>query len=252
MSNQIETITILDVNDVAKQLKTTVDDVAELIRSGILPTFSLSVSGEIRTSQQAVNEMVQNLLKRPIGEIKPETVLHNKDNSPSVQNISLELPSLEEIRSIQKIEVKHPKFINQYPHSEYNININGENITITIVIFPPEGNRYKGESWPYWGAEVYLGKIGHGMRPVNEWIRASDYETSKRIASVIRKGKQKRFAKVGESIDKEYAQLDIDEYRNALQREKNIPKSQCVVCTEDDHGPMVLHALIRCRLNGWL
>jgi hypothetical protein len=241
---------VLTLTDVADQLKGSVSDVSELVRTGALPVFHLG--NEVRTTQRAVNEMIENMISESMQKsVKTKkAILLNQGNL-------LQLPSLADIKKVNGLQVAPVKYksrtgqvieINDIAF-EYKFNLNGKDIFITIVIFSSEGHFYKGKFYPNWGAEVNLGKIGHGMRAVNEWLRTSDYGTSKKLASVIKKGTL--FAKEGDLIDSEYSQLIIDQYDHVITR-KSTKKSQCVVCEESDHAAMLLHALVRCRSNGWI
>jgi hypothetical protein len=284
MENQNKVLTL---KDVAEHLKGNMSDVLGFVDSGLLPVFSLG--NEVRTTQQSVDEMVAILLKKATNKQikvipKPKDdfdgdedferlVLRAKLFPPNPEGL-LKLPSIWEINRINPVLVKYrptvglnikhliKKSNNDYPHYEYNVEVNRKNVPITVVIFGPEGGYSKKGVDPLWGAEVHLGKWGEGMIALNEWRRTADYATSKRLASPIKMAhwhtgkdgsmrayESRWFAKAGEPIDHEYKDLSIMQYNDVIGT-KNMLKCQSVVCKEDNHGPMVLHALIRARLNG--
>ncbi len=235
-----------------------IQEIERLIASGELAAFPLA--GGFRTTQEAVDRYVAGqMAKAEKARAKGGVRATGVTTSLTLEVRSeVQLPTLEEIRQLPGVQVAPTKYRSRNGQEvvwdktafSYLPIVNGKEIPIVVGIFGQEGNLTKEGPYPYWGGETYLGRFGHGLRPVNEWIRTDDYPTTGRIASVIKV--ENHFAKPGEAIDSEYSQLVVeDDFRKVANR-SNMRRCQYVVAQESDHAVMVLHALIRCRQNGQL
>jgi hypothetical protein len=214
----------------------TPEDVASFIQVSPEAVFAEIAAGRIKAFVFGGETRIQ---KRSLIEALVQDAPGSAARSPSIEDVKF---SLEEIRPSAPFEFTfpaakgRPKNVESYPKAyETRARVgNGQTVKVVVGITKRESSGKKDR-------ERILILIDG--QPLVEFIGADDFDRSRLVASIIKPDGSKHL-RVGDHLPPEYASFDTRPY-NQVVTGPRAKKGMAVVCTIDDLGTMVRHALIR-------
>jgi len=213
----------------------TPEDVASFIQVSPEAVFAEIAAGRIKAFVFGGETRIQ---KKSLIEALVEDAPANAERSPNAEHDKF---PLEEIRPSAPFEFTwpaakgRPKNVESYPRAyETRARVNGQTVRVVVGITKRESSGKKDR-------ERILILIDG--QPLVEFIGADDFDHSRLVASIIKPDGSKHL-RVGDHLPPEYAPFDTRPY-NQVVTGPRAKKGMAVVCTIDDLGTMVQHALIR-------
>jgi hypothetical protein len=235
----MERPTVLRVEDAAGMLLTSVDAVLEELASGRLRGFR--VGGEWRTTAEAVvafieggpSGLVSNEAE-PVGSALPEPA--------SAQEIDAYIPP-SEWKSADAFQYRWPDGAERYPAAvAARVGLGKRRLPFVIGFTERQtAGRLRRR------AVVFSGQPGKSLYPLVEFVGADDFESTHRMASLVKAGS--KHVKPGQQLPAGYEAMPVVVYDEVVTG-PYAAHSMAVEAVQEDHDVMVRHAILRAQAKG--